>query len=157
MVELDSTDLQILDILQTDASLSNQALAARLGISAATCLRRVKRLTQQGIIERVVAILSPDHLGQGLTAVMEVSLERQGAEHLAQFEALAVQRPEVQQCYQVSPGPDFVLIAQLPDMPAYHRMAQELLTQHANVRHVKAYFSVRRGKFNTRWSLPAAN
>ncbi|MGZ5713859.1 MAG: Lrp/AsnC family transcriptional regulator, partial [Caldimonas sp.] len=64
---LDSTDLKILDVLQTDASLTNHALAARVHTSPATCLRRVKRLVDAGIVERRVAILSPQKLGFGLT------------------------------------------------------------------------------------------
>ena len=86
-IALDTTDLRVLDQLQTDASLTNQALAERVHISPATCLRRVKRLVEAGVIERRVAILSPQRLGQGLTALVELTLDRQGAEHLAAFEA----------------------------------------------------------------------
>ncbi|MFM8637171.1 MAG: Lrp/AsnC family transcriptional regulator, partial [Betaproteobacteria bacterium] len=103
-------------------------------------LRRIKRLKDQGVIERVVAVLNPQAVGAGLLAVVEVSLERQGEHALQAFAALACRQAEVQQCYQVSPGPDFVLIAQVPDMPAYHAFSQRLLTEDANVRHVKAYF-----------------
>jgi DNA-binding Lrp family transcriptional regulator len=89
-------------------------------------------------------------------AVVEVSLERQGDEALQAFARMACAQAEVQQCYQVSPGPDFVLIAQVPDMPAYHAFTQRLLTQDANVRHVKAYFSVKRHTFKAGLSgLPA--
>ena len=101
---LDATDLRILDQLQRDATLTNQALAAAVHTSAATCLRRVKRLVDSGVIERRVAILSPSHLGAGLTAFAEVSLDRQGAEHIAAFEARAIADPSVQQCHRVSPG-----------------------------------------------------
>ena len=89
VMTLDATDLRILDQLQRDASLTNQALAAAVHTSAATCLRRVKRLTDSGVIERTIAILSPQKLGAGLTAIAEVTLDRQGAEHLAAFEARA--------------------------------------------------------------------
>ena len=154
-VSIDEIDLRILDQLQRDASLSNLALAAATHTSAATCLRRVKRLVTNGVIERRVAILSPQHLGAGLTAISEVSLDRQGAEHLAAFEVRAVAQPEVQQCYRVSPGPDLVLVLQLADMAAYHALVQRLFTQDANVRNVKTFFSVHRAKFDTRLPLPA--
>ena len=156
---MDHTDLRILDELQRDASLSNQALAARCGTSAATCLRRVKRLVETGVIERRVAILSPQRLGAGLTVIAEVSLDRQGVEHLDAFERRALADAAVQQCYRVSPGPDFVLIAQALDMAAWGRTVDRLFTQDANVRNVKAYFSVRRAKFDLRVDLsplPAA-
>ncbi len=60
----------------------------------------------------------------------------------------------MQQCYRVSPGPDFVLVVQPPDMPGYHALVQRLFTQDANVRNVKSFFGVRRAKFETRIALP---
>lgn len=154
MIDLDSIDLRLLGALQDDASLSNQDLAARVAVSPATCLRRVKRLVETGIVERRVALLSPDKLGAGLSAILEITLDRQGAEHLDAFEARALQEAVVQQCWRVSPGPDFVLIVQLADMPAYQAFTQRLLTQDANVRNIKAFFSVKRAKFDTRIALP---
>ena len=154
-ITLDATDLRILDQLQTDASLTNQALAAQVHTSPATCLRRVKRLVDAGVIERQVALLSPRRLGASLTALVELTLDRQGAEHLAAFEARAVADPAVQQCYRVSPGPDFMIVLQVADMAAYHALVQRLFTQDANVRNVKAFFSVHRAKFEPRIVLPA--
>lgn len=154
---LDPTDLRVLDLLQGDASLSNQDLAAAAHTSPATCLRRVKRLVEAGVIERRVAILSPEKLGAGLTVLAEITLDRQGAEHLDAFEARAVAEPAVQQCYRVSPGPDFMLVMQAPDMAGYHALVQRLFTQDANVRNVKAFFSVHRAKFEPRIALPSVS
>ena len=151
-----ATDLKILDHLQRDASLTNQALAAKVHTSPATCLRRVKALVDAGVIERRVALLSPQALGHGLTAIVEITLDRQSAESLSEFESRAVAEAAVQQCHRVSPGPDFVLIVQVADMAAYHSLVERLFTQDANVRNVKAFFSVRRAKFETRVALPAA-
>jgi DNA-binding Lrp family transcriptional regulator len=148
-VTFDAADLRILDFLQRDASLSNQDLAAAVHTSPATCLRRVKRLADAGVIERRVAILSPQAMGAGLTAFAEVSLDAQGAERLLAFEARAVAESEVQQCYRVTPGPDLILVLQLPDMAAYHALVQRLFTQDANVRNVKTFFSVHRAKYET--------
>ena len=153
-VTVDATDLRLLDILQQDASMSNQALAEAAHTSPATCLRRVKRLVETGVIERRVALLSPLHLQAGLTALVEVTLDRQGAEHLAAFEARAVAERAVQQCYRVAPGPDLMLVIQVADMAAYHALVQRLFTQDANVRNVKAFFSVHRAKFETAVALP---
>ncbi len=152
--DLDGTDLKILAVLQDDASLTNHALAARVHVSPATCLRRVKRLVDGGVIERRVALLSPEALGHGLTAIVEVSLDRQSAEAIDAFEARAVAEGAVQQCHRVSPGPDFVLVVQVGDMAAYHALVGRLFTQDANVRNVKAFFSVRRAKFETGVALP---
>ena len=148
---LDDTDIALLEAMQTDASLSNLDLAARARISPPTCLRRVKRLRDAGLIERQIALLSPDKLagivGHGLTAIVEITLDRQGSEHLAAFEARITFDDAVQQCYRVSPGPDFILLVHVADMPRYLALAQRLFTSDANVRNVKAFFSLKRAKF----------
>ena len=153
----DATDWQLLDWLQRDASLSNQALAERVHVSPPTCLRRVRRLQESGLIERQVALLQPDRLaalqGHGLAAIVEVSLDRQGAEHLDAFQARASADDAVQQCWRVSPGPDFVLVVHTRDMPAYLALSQRLFTGDANVRNVKAFFATRRAKFDTKLPL----
>jgi Lrp/AsnC family transcriptional regulator, leucine-responsive regulatory protein len=150
---LDAIDLRLLDLLQADAVRSNQALAEAAHVSPATALRRVRRLVEAGVIERQVAIVSPQALPGGLTALCEVTLDKQGAEHLAAFEKRAVAEAAVQQCYRVSPGPDFMLVLWVVDMPAYHELVQRLFTQDANVRNVKTFFSVSRAKFEPRIRL----
>jgi Lrp/AsnC family leucine-responsive transcriptional regulator len=156
-IELDAIDLQLLDSLQHDSSLSNVALAETVNVSPPTCLRRVKRLIDEGWIERQVAVLNADQLGaalgHGLTALVEVSLDKQGSEHLDTFEARAVAVDAVQQCWRVSPGPDFMLVVQARDMPHYLRISQALFTQDANVRNVKAFFATKRAKFTTTWPV----
>ena len=148
---LDGIDLRLLHQLQMDASLSNLALAERVHVSAPTCLRRVKRLMEAGFIERQVAILSADKLAQqqgyGLTAIVEITLDRQDEERLAAFEWRVSADEAVQQCYRVSPGPDFCLVVFAHDMPGYLALAQRLFTSDANVRNVKAFFSLKRSKF----------
>lgn len=155
--EVDAIDLQLLDLLQTDASLTNQALAERVHVSPPTCLRRVRRLQAAGLIERQVALLQPDRLaalqGHGLTAIVEVTLDRQGAEHLDAFQARAVQEAAVQQCWRVSPGPDFVLVVHMRDMPGYLALTQRLFSQDANVRNVKAFFATQRAKFEPKLAI----
>ncbi|MBX3586185.1 MAG: Lrp/AsnC family transcriptional regulator [Ramlibacter sp.] len=150
-IAVDAIDLRLLDLLQRDASISNQALAERVHVSAPTCLRRIKRLRDAGLIERQIAILSDDRLapllGHGLNAIVEITLDRQGAEHLDAFEARVAPDAAVQQCWRVSPGPDFVLVVFADDMPGYLALAQRLFTSDANVRNVKAFFSVKRSKF----------
>jgi Lrp/AsnC family leucine-responsive transcriptional regulator len=156
-IELDALDLRLLDALQRDASQTNQQLAADAHISPPTCLRRVQRLRKAGFIERQIALLSPDRLapvlGHGLQAVVEISLDRQGAEALDAFEARVASDDAVQQCYRVSPGPDFVLIVAARDMPGYLALAQRLFSADANVRNLKAFFSLKRAKFEPKVPL----
>ncbi|MGA8785206.1 MAG: Lrp/AsnC family transcriptional regulator [Polaromonas sp.] len=150
-IDIDATDIKLLDALQNDASLSNQALAERIHVSPPTCLRRVKRLRDAGLIEREIAVLNADRLatalGHGLTALVEITLDRQGAEQLEAFEARVVLDDAVQQCYRVSPGPDFMLVVHVADMPRYLALSQRLFTSDANVRNVKTFFSIKRAKF----------
>lgn len=147
-IVIDGIDIKLLDALQIDASLSNQALASLVHISPPTSLRRIKRLRDAGVIERDIAILNPDKLasiiGHGLTAIVEITLDRQADEQVSAFEQRVNADKAVQQCYRTSPGPDFVLIVHVVDMPAYLALSQRLFTGDANVRNVKAFFSVKR-------------
>jgi Lrp/AsnC family transcriptional regulator, leucine-responsive regulatory protein len=149
-MSLDELDRRILNVLQENAAITNAELAQLVHVSAPTCLRRVKALRDAGVIERQVAIVAPDKVGARLTAIVEITLDVQAAERMAQFEALVAREGAVLQCYRVSPGPDFVLVVQVQDMPAYHALAHRLFASHANVRNVKAYFSTFRSKFDTR-------
>jgi DNA-binding Lrp family transcriptional regulator len=155
---LDSIDMALLSHLQEDASLSNQDLAARVHVSPPTCLRRVKRLRETGFIEREIAVLSGDKLaavlGHGLEAIVEITLDRQGAAEQEAFEARVIGDEAVQQCWRVSPGPDFVLVVRIADTPGYLALAQRLFHGDVNVRNVKAFFSVKRAKFAPRVVLP---
>jgi len=157
---IDDTDLTLLSLLQKDASQSNQALAQAASLSPATCHRRVKRLWDVGLIEKQVTVLSHEGmaavLGWGLSVLVEVSLDQQTQEALDAFEARAVADERVQQCWRVSPGPDFVLVVQVPDMPGYQDLARQLFTEDSQVRNVRAFFSVKRAKFGTALPLPAA-
>jgi DNA-binding Lrp family transcriptional regulator len=155
---LDASDLRLLDELQQDASLSNQDLAARVHMSPPTCLRRVKRMREAGLIERELALLSVDKLqqltGHGLCAIVEITLDRQDHDAMEAFEKRAIADEAVQQCYRVSPGPDFCLIVHSLHMPDYLALAQRLFTADANVRNVKTFFSIKRSKFGARVPLP---
>ena len=150
---LDDLDRRILNILQVDASHTNAELAELVHVSPPTCLRRVKQLRENGVIERQVAIVTPDKVGSRLSAIVEITLDVQAADRMAEFESVVADEAAVLQCYRVSPGPDFVLVVQVADMPAYHALAHRLFTTHSNVRNVKAYFSTFRSKFETRIEL----
>lgn len=147
---LDDLDKRILNAMQDNAARSNADLAELVHASAPTCLRRVKRLVDSGVIERQVALLNPEQVAVGLTAIVEITLDVQNSERLVEFEKLVSHEPAVQQCYRVSQGPDFILVMQLADMAAYHALAHRLFAGHANVRNVRSFFSVLRSKFEPR-------
>ena len=139
-----------MNALQDDAAQTNHQLAERVHASPPTCLRRVRRLLEAGVIVRQVALLAPEKLGPTLSAIVEITLDQQGDEMQVEFEQLVAAESAVQQCYRVSPGPDFVLLVQVADMPAYHALAHRLFATHKNVRNVRSYFSIHRSKFVTR-------
>lgn len=153
VLTLDDLDKRILNIMQSDASQTNNELARHVHASPPTCLRRVKRMVDAGVIERQVAIVTPAAVGARLTALVEITLDNQAAERQTEFEDLVADEAAVLQCYRVSPGPDFLLILQVLDMPAYHALAHRLFATHANVRNVKTFFSTHRSKFETRISV----
>lgn len=156
--ELDDLDWRILAALQEDASLTNLALAQRVHASPPTCLRRVRRLRETGVIARDVAQLDAATLGHRLNAIIEITLDRQTSEDFDAFETYICAEPAVTQCYRVSPGPDFVVMAELPDMAAYDALAHRLFAQSSNVRNVRTFFATRRAKFevNARVTRPGA-
>lgn len=152
-MKLDELDFKILNQLQKDASITNQALAELVNASAPTCLRRVKRLMDAGVIEKVVAVLSPAASGYPLTAITEVTLISQASDEIDRFEQRMIAEPAVTQCYRFSTGPDLVLVLVLPDMAAYHALAHRAFTSAHKVRNVRTFFATHRGKFETRLPL----
>lgn len=149
MITLDELDKRILQQLQKDSSLTNQELAEKVHASAPTCLRRVRHLQERGVIQKQVAIVDPQKIASTLTAIVEVTLDVQTAEANMAFEKEVNDETAVLQCYRVSTGPDFILVIQVADMPAYHELVHRLFTARKNVRNVRTFFSVHRSKFET--------
>lgn len=141
-VELDETDLRILAQLQRDASLSNQALAERVHLTPAPCLRRVKRLQDEGVIERTVALLSRQRLGLGVVAYAFVSLDshRQGTGE--PLEALVRSSPEIVECVRLSGEYDYLLRIVVRSMGDYSRFLDERLLKCSSVRSVNTSFDL---------------
>lgn len=152
---LDELDRRILRTLQHDSSLNNEALARRVHASAPTTLRRVRRLKAVGVITGEVALVAPGAFGPSLTAILEITLDRQGESELAAFASRVDQEPAVLQSYRVSAGPDFVLVAQVTTMDEYQAFARRTLGPGSNVRNVRAYFAIERTKFRTGIPIPA--
>jgi Lrp/AsnC family transcriptional regulator, leucine-responsive regulatory protein len=152
-VRIDSIDNQILAQLQVDASISNQALAERINVSAATALRRVRALTESGVIEATVAIVSPRAVGDVLIALCEVTLDVQNENAFDAFDKLVGDVSEVTQCYRTSPSVDFSLVLTLRDMANYQLLSQRLFVAANNVRNVRTRFVTKRSKFNSQIPL----
>ena len=148
MNSLDDLDLRILAILQQDAAIANQALAEQVFTSPATAMRRVRAMADAGVIERTVAILSPEKLDASITAIVEITLDVQNAESFDAFDRVVASEPAVTQVYRTAPSVDFTLVITVRDMPAYHALVQRLFTAANNVRNVRARFATLRSKFS---------
>ena len=146
---LDGLDLAILKVLQTNAELTNAQLGELVNASVATCQRRVARLKQVGIIRKAVALVEPTLVGDPVLAICEVTLETQTHEALCGFEQMVKETDQVQQCYRVSAGSDFVLVLVLQDMNRYQAFVGSYLTARQGVRNVRTFFSTHRSKFET--------
>ncbi|EPC02345.1 hypothetical protein L861_15015 [Litchfieldella anticariensis FP35 = DSM 16096] len=150
---MDRLDLRILDQLQRDASLTNQALAERVGLSPSACLKRVRRLKKHGVIQREVALLAPETLGTSLHMVVEVTMVRDDKPLYRDFIRRVEAAPEVTQCYQVTGEVDFVLIVNVPDMQGYDRFCDSVLYAGGGVHKFRTLISRKRNKFETRLPL----
>jgi DNA-binding Lrp family transcriptional regulator len=117
-----------------------------VGLSAAAVQRRLKRLREDGVIERECAVLSPKALGVMVTCIVAVDLEREGGEDLDRFRRDMERHAEVQQCYYVTGQADFVLVILTRDMEAYDAFTREVLTTNANVRKFTTQVALERAK-----------
>ncbi|WP_020406155.1 winged helix-turn-helix transcriptional regulator [Hahella ganghwensis] len=146
---LDRIDRRILDQLQRDCSLTNVQLAESVGLSPPACLKRVKRLNDQGYIDKKVAILAPGSFGPYLHMVVEVELTSDQRHVNHAFAKSAIESKEVKQCYQVTGEVDFVLIVMVPDMPSYEAFCERVLYANPDMKKFRTLISIRRQKFET--------
>jgi Lrp/AsnC family transcriptional regulator, leucine-responsive regulatory protein len=154
-VALDAIDLRILAVLQDDNQVTNLALAERVGLSPPACLKRVRRLREEKVVIKDVALVDPDKVGQTIVAFVGVELDRQREDVLAAFERKMVAEPEVQQCYFVSGEIDYLLIVTCRDMEAYNAFARRVLANEHNIKRFRTSFNLSRVKYETKLPIGA--
>ena len=157
-ITLDRTDRRLLDLLQTDAKLSNQELASRVGLSPSPCLRRVKRLEEVGLIRQYVALLDAGKLGLGLTAYATVRMDKHSdspkRSAMKTFRDVVQGWKEVVACYAMSGEMDYLLRVQTIDLDHYSRFVMDKLLRHPSVLDVRSSFMLERIKDTTAVPLP---
>ncbi len=151
---MDRTDLRILDALQRDGRQSNQALADRVGISAAACWRRVKALEEDGVIQRYAALLSRPKLGLDLCAFVHISLARHVQESTVPFEQAVMERPEVMECFATTGDADFILRVVTTSIEAFDKFLEQFLFGLPQVSQVRSNIALRELKLDTALALP---
>ncbi|GGF64076.1 AsnC family transcriptional regulator [Terasakiella brassicae] len=130
---MDKIDRNIVTILQKNADVTNAALAEQVNLSPSSCLRRVQRLKRTGVIKKTVAIIDDKVLGRNLIAVVEVDLDRHGAQAQAVLHERLRQEISVTQAYGITGESDCLLILKLADMDEYRQVCERLFNHDKNV------------------------
>jgi DNA-binding Lrp family transcriptional regulator len=144
--KLDSTDWRIVKELMSDGSLTNVALAGKVGLSAPPCLRRVRALEESGVITGYTALVDEGTLGFPLTAFAMVGLHNQSEADLRTFENRILSWPIVREAYMLSGESDYILKCVARDLPAFQEFVLKELTAVPNVASVKTTLAIRRAK-----------
>jgi DNA-binding Lrp family transcriptional regulator len=132
--DLDAFDREILRRVQLDARATGEDIGATIGLSAAAVQRRLKRLRDLGVIVADVAVVDPLAVGQAMTFIVGVELERERADMLDAFRRAARADPNVQQCYYVTGAADFMLVVIARDMDDFEAFTRRLLFDNPNIR-----------------------
>jgi Lrp/AsnC family leucine-responsive transcriptional regulator len=151
---LDKIDRKLLNILQKNNQLTNLELANRVGISAPPCFRRIKRLRDEGIIDKDVSLVDPFKIGNRLLVFVYISLEKQREDLLAHFERKMQEQPEVMQCYFTSGDMDYLVVVQAIDMNHYNSFARRIFANEPNIKAYRSNFCLSRVKYDTHIHLP---
>jgi len=146
---LDEIDRRILTELQENARISNRDLAEKVGLSAAPCWRRVRRLEQSGVVTRYAALLDAEAVGLPVTAYLHVALDDHHPQTVEAFDELMKTLPEVLECYSMSGQTDYLLKVVAPNMSEYEAFLTRHLLPVAAVRSVNSSFVLKRKKVTT--------
>lgn len=156
-IMLDALDRRILRVLQADGRITFDALASQVGLSSSAALRRVRRLEECGVISGYVAVVPPERVGLGLTAYINVRLEKHiespKRNPMDAFKAAVQTWPEVVECAALTGEMDYLLRVVFEDMAHYSRFVMETLLQHPSVEDCKSSFMLERIKGTSAWPL----
>jgi len=152
-VQLDNQDLHILRILQLDVRKSIEYLAQEVGLSTASVQRRLKRLRDNKVIAKEVAVVSPKAIGQLMSFIISIELERDHINHLTEFKNRIKKEARVQQCYYVTGEADFMLIVTASDMDDFEQFIQTFFYNDSNVRRYKTSLVMERTKVSLALAL----
>jgi Lrp/AsnC family leucine-responsive transcriptional regulator len=153
MIELDALDIKILNALQQDARMTTLELAAHVGLSATPCARRVKRLEDEGVIERYVTLLNAERLGIELNVFADIRLRSQTKESIEIFERAIKDMPEVVECYLVTGEYDYLLHLRVADMAALRALMRDRLIAIESVAATHSSIALEQIKYTTALAL----
>ena len=143
---LDAFDLKILRILQDDNTTSQREISDQVALSPAAVHRRIRRLNENGVVRRNVAVVTPEKVGRPITIITDVAVEREGTAELQALKDLFASTPQVQQCYYVTGEIDFILVFTVVDMQEYEDLTKKLFFEHENITRFRTYVAMDRVK-----------
>ncbi|MBU8874382.1 Lrp/AsnC family transcriptional regulator [Reyranella sp. MMS21-HV4-11] len=152
MIELGDIDRRILGALQAEGRLAMVDLAERVGLSPTPCQRRVKRLEEEGVIDRYAALVQPPALGLALQAMVQVTLDDHSEKTVEAFEAAIRARPEVVACYAMTGDMDFLLHVLAADLAQFSEFAMKALLRMPGVRGTRSSFIMQAVKSDLAWA-----
>ncbi len=152
MIDLDDIDRRIVAALQVEGRLPMVELAERVGLSPTPCQRRVKRLEEEGVIGRYAALVSPQAMGLGLRALVQITLDDHSEKTVAAFEAAIRARPEVVACYAVTGDMDFQIHVFAPDLASFSEFAMKALLRMPGVKGTRSSFIMQAVKCDLAWA-----
>jgi Lrp/AsnC family leucine-responsive transcriptional regulator len=153
MTDLDALDVRILNILQDNARITTLELAEQVGLSPTPCARRVKRLEDDGLIERYVTLLNPQRAGLDLSVFISVRLRNQTAETIEKFERSVRGMPEISECYLVSGVHDYLLRLRLADVEALKEFLRNRLVTIEGIAETHSSIVLDKVKYTTALNL----
>jgi DNA-binding Lrp family transcriptional regulator len=143
---IDEIDLQILATLQESGRMTNVDLAAKVGLTAPPCLRRVRTLEERGFIQSYHAQIDPVVIGYTIMVFAMVSLKSQAEADLRAFEDYVAELPDVRECHMLNGEIDFILKVVAKDLRSFQQFLTSRLTQAPNVASVKTSLTIRTSK-----------
>lgn len=144
--ELDAIDHKIITELQADGRMTAQELASRVGLSPSPCARRVRLLTEAGVIKGYVAVIDQTKIGKPVTAFASIKLSRQHEEDLDQFAHAVSRWPEVVDCHLMTGQRDYLMRVLVRDLQDYERFLKEKLTRLECIASIETSFALSRVK-----------
>ena len=151
--KLAKQDIEILKVLQKDASISTAAIAERINISQSPCWRRINRLEQEGIIKEKVVLLDRAALGMDVVVFATINLTGTGRQNLEAFEREIVRHPEVMECYTMTGIWDYMLKIVTKDIRHYETFVRNTLTESPAIRELHSHMAVTEIKNSTELPL----
>ncbi|MEM7360048.1 MAG: Lrp/AsnC family transcriptional regulator [Pseudomonadota bacterium] len=149
VIELDSIDKEIISILQSDSTKSIQFIAEQVGLSNNPCWRRIKRLEDEGLIERRVAIINPRVIGLGTTAFVSIKIDQHEGGWLEKFATCVEQIPEIVECHRMAGEVDYLLKIIVRDLEHYDRVYRRMINDIPGLSDVSSTFSMEQLKHRT--------